>query len=189
MKSACTATEEFGVVGITYSEDELADAFVEKLDPYFDELKKTQAKTGEFMGAAFRGKRFATVEEAFAGAQAEYLAERTTSSAKKYGGYERGNRFGLSCISRGGRGRGRGRGARDSGDGGGRGRGRDKSSSDDKEEKQSDDIVCFYCDGRGHRRADCPSTEKSTVVCYGCGGVGHYKSQCPSEPLEESEKA
>ena len=78
------------------------------------------------MWAAFRGRRFATVEEAFPGAQVKLFAIGATPSSKRYDGYERGNRFGESLVGKGGR----GRRSRDSGGGG---RGKDKSSSDEKE--------------------------------------------------------
>ena len=180
-------------VNIAYSEEELADAFMRKLDPYFDNVKKTQLRTGRHPGALHVGDRFATIEEAFAGAQAEIAAQRTLSGSQHKSNSERENRTGAAFTGRGkstGRGSGRnsggrGRSGRSSGGrGGGRGHGSSSDETGSSEKSELTNITCHFCGGKGHKQADCTSSETSEVQCYGCQGVGHYKSNCPSIEAE-----
>jgi hypothetical protein len=175
------------VVGINLPEAELASHFMRKLDSSFDRLFQTWKRTGTHTGAQFHGERFSTVEQAFAGAQGELAAGRMQmDTAKWQAPQQSGNRFGVSFTGqaqrddsgkgdRGGRG-GRGRGSREAG---GRGRG-GRGGGDAKEP-----IICNYCNGKGHKKCDCTSSDWSTVTCYNCDGIGHFSNNCPSESKRE----
>lgn len=172
------------VVGINLPEVELASHFMRKLDVSFDRLVQTWKRTGTHTGAQYYGQRFATVEEAFAGAQGELTASRMHQDvAKWHTPQQSGNRFGASFTGqaeredsrKSGRG-GRGRGGREIG---GRGRG-GRGRGDAKEP-----IICDYCNGKGHKKCDCTSSDWSTITCYNCEGIGHFSNNCPSEPKKE----
>lgn len=62
------------VVGIILPEAELAGHFMRKLDSSFDRLLLTWKRAGTYTGA--NGERFLIVENAFAGAQGEFPANR-----------------------------------------------------------------------------------------------------------------
>lgn len=171
------------VVGINLPEEELAGHFMRKLDSSFDRLYQTWKRTGTHTGAQYHGERFSTVEQAFAGAQGELAASRMQPETPKWVSLQQsGNRFGASFngqveqddSGRGGRGR-TGRGGR-----GGRGKG-GRGSSDEIKEL----FLCHYCNGKGHKKCDCTSSDWSTVVCYNCDGVGHFANNCPSEPRKD----
>jgi len=40
---------------------------------------------------------------------------------------------------------------------------------------------CFRCDGRGHRKAECPLIIRTGQCCYTCGLPGHFARDCPLE--------
>ena len=180
------AVERLRLADVNKPEEDLAFAFLQKLDSTFNQLRVNQARTGEFLGAGIRGRKYETVEEAFAGAQIEEMAYRDSRQTRMSSSTRSGNRYGLSFVGRSTRGRVKGRG------GGAKGKGSDtEADGKDKSKARSDsEVECYYCKGKGHRKSECTSKADSEIICFGCGGVGHYKNQCPSEPVgEEADKS
>jgi hypothetical protein len=190
--------------GLMYGEEELAHAFITKLDARFDVLKEVLANTGLHVGALYRGERPKTIEAAYATAQnalvqgiSVMVKGRNTAATSDY----HGAMFaGQGARGGGGRGGGRsgggGRGAATAADGGGRsggggGRGAATAADGAGKEEQKDkkptaaatpsEIVCRNCGGVGHIAKDCPSTGRWNIDCYNCGGKGHMSYDCPSE--------
>ena len=46
-------------------------------------------------------------------------------------------------------------------------------------------MKCNFCEGIGHKAADCSSNEYSEVRCFNCDGIGHYANKCASESRKE----
>jgi len=110
------------------------------------------------------------------------VAPGTQPAARGGGGGGRGGGGGGRGGGGGGHGGGGGGGARGGG-GGGRGGGAPANAPGVswKDKLRRPTKQCDYCEGYGHDRSVCPSTDDSTFKCWTCRGVGHLKSQCPSE--------
>jgi len=169
-------------IDIEKTEEELATAFIRKLDDErFSELQRVQKRSGTHMGALYGGK-ILTLDHAYAVAQSETVVRGYEAKERTVSHHESGNRYGAAFIGRGARGT-RGRG--------GRGRGgevtKPKSADKPPEAKAgADALSCFKCNGTGHRKADCPSNDTSEVICWNCDGVGHYANECTSPAKKES---
>ena len=49
-------------------------------------------------------------------------------------------------------------------------------------------ITCYYCNGRGHTKRDCPKKKRDgprAFVCYNCNEPGHSKRDCPNRPKDD----
>ena len=122
-------------VGIEMDDFDAAHAFMERLNSNFDELRTVQRQMGMYPGAKYQGARFGTVEQAFAGAQAEVMSTMMAGTTKKTVQSEWG-RTGAVFAGRASRGGGRsGRGGRD---GRGSGRGRGDSAREENKKKKKD---------------------------------------------------
>lgn len=151
-------------VEIHKSEEELATAFIRKLDDdRFSELQKVQKRSGDHRGALYKTPKIASLDEAYAIAQSETVVRGTQAKGTQQ---ETGNRYGAAFVARGGRG------------GRGRGRGRGEKSGEAS-------ITCFKCNGHGHKNDVCTSSDTKEVVCWNCEGVGHYSNNCPTEAKKE----
>jgi len=160
-------------VELKFEDWQLADFFVSKLDHYFDELKAAQYKTGNFPGAMHKGERFATVEEAFQGAQTELNANKKLKQSSAIGAVTGfGNRHGLAFVVRGNNGAYGKSGVK-------KGRGR-KIDADLSEDEFDGEPKCGKCGGKGHDESNCSSKDSCHITCFGCGGKGHYKNNCPT---------
>lgn len=163
------------MVGVEFSQEALADSFMNKLDHAFENLVKIQKRTGKYPGAQIFGDRYTTLEEAFAGAQSEAQIIRGMEQRQR-DQEVRGNRFGVSFAGRG----------RASDKGRNRKKEKEEESSKEKADIKESEVedsstICYRCKGRGHKKEVCPSEEGSEVNCYKCRGVGHYASDCPSQ--------